>query len=216
MGAGNSKHKITSQDKAILDLKIQRDKLKQYQKGINVVLEKEVQAAREALKQGNKKRALLALKKKKYQEQLLERTDQQLANLEELTHSIEYALVEKQVFEGLKTGNFVLEQIHKEMSVEDVEKLMDDTAEAIAYQNEIDEILSGQISTEDEEEILKELNELQEMEMEEQLPSVPTEALPGAEEREQAKLPPVPTHDPASTSAKEKEKGKEKQTMLAA
>lgn len=51
---------------------------------INVVLEKEVQAAREALKQGNKKRALLALKKKKYQEQLLERTDQQLANLEEL------------------------------------------------------------------------------------------------------------------------------------
>lgn len=71
--------------------------------------------------------------------------------------------------------------------------------------------------------------------MEAQLPSVPTEALPGAEEREQAKLPPVPTHDPASTSAKgarkivcnrwialtdrvsiEKEKGKEKQTMLAA
>lgn len=51
------------------------------------------------------------------------------------THSIEYALVEKQVLEGLKHGNDVLSEIHKETSVEAVEKLMDDTADAIAYQN---------------------------------------------------------------------------------
>jgi charged multivesicular body protein 6 len=35
----------------------------------------------------------------------------------------------------LKSGNAVLNEIHKETSVEAVEKLMDDTAEAIAYQN---------------------------------------------------------------------------------
>lgn len=35
MGAGASKNKITSQDKAILDLKVQRDKLKRYQKNVN-------------------------------------------------------------------------------------------------------------------------------------------------------------------------------------
>lgn len=51
---------------------------------INIVLDKEVQAARNALRQNDKKRALLALKKKKYQEQLLEKTEQQLLNLEEL------------------------------------------------------------------------------------------------------------------------------------
>lgn len=34
MGVGSSKHKITSQDKAILDLKVQRDKLKKYQKNV--------------------------------------------------------------------------------------------------------------------------------------------------------------------------------------
>ncbi|CEG67680.1 hypothetical protein RMATCC62417_04073 [Rhizopus microsporus] len=165
MGVGSSKHKITSQDKAILDLKVQRDKLKKYQKNLNVVIEKEVAAAKLALSQGNKKKALLALKKKKYQEQLLEKTDQQLLNLEELTHSIEYALVEKQVLEGLKNGNSVLKEIHKETSIEAVEKLMDDTAEAIAYQNEIDEMLHGLISAEDEEEILKELDELTEKEV---------------------------------------------------
>jgi charged multivesicular body protein 6 len=34
MGIGASKNKITSQDKAILDLKVQRDKLKRYQKNV--------------------------------------------------------------------------------------------------------------------------------------------------------------------------------------
>lgn len=42
-------------------------------------------------------RAKLLLKKKKYQEQLLERTDAQLENLEKMTQDIEFAQVETQV-----------------------------------------------------------------------------------------------------------------------
>lgn len=84
MGAGSSKNKITDQDQAILDLKVQRDKLKQYQKKLQVVADKEVEVAKQCLAQGNKKKALISLKKKKYQEQLLEKTDAQLLNLEEL------------------------------------------------------------------------------------------------------------------------------------
>jgi charged multivesicular body protein 6 len=38
MGAGQSKNKITSQDKAVLDLKVQRDKLKRYQKNVNSLI----------------------------------------------------------------------------------------------------------------------------------------------------------------------------------
>lgn len=52
-----------------------------------MVIEKEVEAAKLAIQQGNKQKALLALKKKKYQVQLLEKTDQQLMNLEELVRS---------------------------------------------------------------------------------------------------------------------------------
>ncbi|CAO3612749.1 unnamed protein product [Mucor hiemalis] len=201
MGAATCKNKITSQDKAILDLKVQRDKLKRYQKNINVVIEKEVEAAKVALKQGNKQKALLALKKKKYQIQLLEKTDQQLMNLEELTHSIEYALVEKELLEGLKQGNNVLKEIHKETSIEAVEKLMDDTAEAIAYQNEIDEMLGGLISAEDEEEIQKELDELQEQELDARLPDVPVNKLPEQERTDITdKIPDVPTHIPSEPS----------------
>jgi len=35
---------------------------------------------------------------------------------------------------GLQQGSAVLKEINKEMSLESVEKLMDDTADAIAYQ----------------------------------------------------------------------------------
>ncbi|KAG1055360.1 hypothetical protein G6F43_002686 [Rhizopus delemar] len=216
MGAGASKNKITSQDKAILDLKVQRDKLKKYQKNLNVVINKEVEAAKLALNKGNKQKALLALRKKKYQEQLLEKTEQQLMNLEELTHSIEYALVEKQVLEGLKNGNSVLKEIHKETSIEAVEKLMDDTADAIAYQNEIDEMLHGLISADDEEEIMKELDELTEREIASELPKVPDQKLPDSGEVNN-ELPEVPTHIPTTSVKEGKEDAprKEKQAMLA-
>lgn len=51
---------------------------------LKVVADKEVEVAKQCLAQGNKKKALISLKKKKYQEQLLEKTDAQLLNLEEL------------------------------------------------------------------------------------------------------------------------------------
>ncbi|PKY38340.1 hypothetical protein RhiirA4_311271 [Rhizophagus irregularis] len=157
---GNKNSRITSQDRAILDLKVQRDKLKQYQKKLQLVADRETQIAKEALLKNNKRGALLALKKKKYQEQLLSKSDAQLLNLEQLTQTIEFTLVEKDVFEGLKQGNLILNEIHKETPIEKVEKLMEDTADAIAYQNEISEALSGKLTSEDEEEILAELDQI--------------------------------------------------------
>lgn len=42
--------------------------------------------------------------------------------------------MELSVLHGLKTGNEVLKQINKEMSLEDVERLMEESQEARAYQ----------------------------------------------------------------------------------
>jgi charged multivesicular body protein 6 len=53
---------------------------------------------------GNKKRALLALKKKKYQEQLLEKTENQMMHLEELASSFEQIVM----FETIKDINNVI------------------------------------------------------------------------------------------------------------
>ena len=81
---GTQQSRVSSHDRAILEMKIQRDKLKQYQKRIQLVSDRETDVARQCLTKGDKKRALLALRQKKYQEGLLEKTDDQLAILEQL------------------------------------------------------------------------------------------------------------------------------------
>lgn len=51
---------------------------------IQAVLDREHEIAKEQLKAGNKDKALFALRRRKYQESLLEKTDSQLENLEHL------------------------------------------------------------------------------------------------------------------------------------
>lgn len=65
-------------------MKIQRDKLRRFQKQIQTVLDREHEIAKECLQRGDKNKALLALRKRKYQEQLLKKTDGHLETLEQL------------------------------------------------------------------------------------------------------------------------------------
>jgi len=121
--------------RAILNLKIQRDRLHKYQRRITVITSREQEIARALVAQGDRARALLALRRKKYQEGLLAKTDAQLEQLEQLTSSVEFALVQKDVVFGLQEGTRVLKEIQREMGgLEQVEKLMGETAEAVAYQ----------------------------------------------------------------------------------
>ena len=91
--------------------------------------------AKDLLARGDTSRALLALRRKKYQESLLSKTDAQLEQLERLTARVEFALIQKDVVFGLEQGTKVLTEIHAEMGgIEHVEKLMGENAEAIAYQ----------------------------------------------------------------------------------
>ncbi|KAF2222851.1 Snf7-domain-containing protein, partial [Elsinoe ampelina] len=162
MGNNGSTPKITAQDKAILDMKNQRDKLRQYQRKITLLADRETEIARQCLRTGDKKRALLALRKKKYQQSLLQTTDAQLAQLETLTSDVEFALVQKDVLYGLQQGTSVLRQINKEMgSIDKVEQLMADNEEARAYQREVGEMLAGQMSNADEDEVEDELAALE-------------------------------------------------------
>merc|ERR1712093_245641 len=181
MGNSSSSSKISAQDKAILDMKNQRDKLHQYQRRITVLTDREKEIAKQMLAKGDKPKALLALRRKKYQESLLEKTDAQLEQLEKLTSSVEFALVQKDVVFGLQQGTSVLQEIHKEMGGLDHEKLMGETADAVAYQQEVSDMLGGRISNQDEDEVEDELAALDAEVTGIPLPEVPTTDLPRKE-----------------------------------
>ncbi|KAF7925330.1 hypothetical protein EAE99_006194 [Botrytis elliptica] len=214
MGNTPSTHKISAQDKAILDMKNQRDKLHQYQRRITVLTDRETAIAKEMLAKGDKKRALLALRRKKYQESLLAKTDAQLEQLEKLTSSVEFALVQKDVVYGLQQGTNVLNQIHKEMGgLDHVEKLMGETADAIAYQQEVSDMLGGMMSNQDEDEVEDELAALEAEVTGVPLPEVPTAGLPLKDS-----LPDVPRSELSSkdrAKARQREREEQQVAMLA-
>ncbi|KAF7874155.1 hypothetical protein EAF04_002827 [Stromatinia cepivora] len=214
MGNNPSTHKISAQDKAILDMKNQRDKLHQYQRRITVLTDRETAIAKEMLAKGDKKRALLALRRKKYQESLLAKTDAQLEQLEKLTSSVEFALVQKDVVFGLQQGTNVLNQIHKEMGgLDHVEKLMGETADAIAYQQEVSDMLGGMMSNQDEDEVEDELAALEAEVTGVPLPEVPTVGLPLKDS-----LPDVPRSELSSkdrAKARQRERDEQQVAMLA-
>lgn len=145
----SKKKTTTNTNRAILDLKNQRDKLHAYQKRILALTTRETAIAKTCLAQSNtnnnnkenndraraRARALLALRRKKFQESLLTKTDAQLAQLEQLTGQVEFAVVQKDVLFGLQQGARVLGAIHAEMGgIDGVERLMGETEEARAYQ----------------------------------------------------------------------------------
>lgn len=176
MGAQSSKPTLTSQDKAIFQLKRQRDSLKQYQKKLYVVIEKQTEGAKAALLEGKPEKAKLYLKLKKQQQSVVNSTYEQLANLEGLIGTIEFKLIEKDVLNGLTEGNKVLKKLNAEMSIEKIDKVMDDIEEEVVRVDEISDILGNKLS------------DVQELEVDEELQALESEVL-GKKEGEQRRMP---------------------------
>uniref|UniRef100_A0A4W5Q062 Charged multivesicular body protein 6 n=1 Tax=Hucho hucho TaxID=62062 RepID=A0A4W5Q062_9TELE len=143
--------RVTEQDRAILQLKQQRDKLKHYQKRVTLQLEKERSLAKQLLKDGKKEICIyLVPLDRKHSE--FSKTVNHLS-----VQDIEFVQIEMKVIEGLKVGNDCLKSMHEAMSLEDVERIMDETQDAVEYQRQIDEMLSGSLTQEDEDAVLSEL-----------------------------------------------------------
>ena len=151
------------------------------------------------------RRAKLILRKKKYQENLLGTTDKELEALEKLTNDLEFAQVQQKVLDGLKVGNEALKKIHEILTIDEVERIMDETREGIEKQQEIDAIIStGALSQEDEDSVAAELEELL------------ASTLPAIDEDIDDKLPDVPTGEPEVEKKRKKEREPEGRIALEA
>jgi charged multivesicular body protein 6 len=104
-------------------------------------------------------------------------------------------MVEKLVVEGLKKGSAALKEIQAEMSMDSVERLLEETREAAAYQHEISAMLSSrldeseQYSVEEEyEQIIREIEKQQPTRFVRDEPLLKTTPQPCIEEKEAVAL----------------------------
>ncbi|CCG21497.1 Vps20 ESCRT III complex protein [Candida orthopsilosis Co 90-125] len=141
MGNQPSTPKITDQDRAIFQLKQQRDKIKQHQRKLTIICNKQTELAKKAISNDQPQRAKFYLRCKKNQESTINKTFEQLDNLEKLIGTIEFKLIEKDVMYGLQQGNQVLRQLNNEMNVEKIDKIMDDLEEEKLKEEEISQTL---------------------------------------------------------------------------
>lgn len=175
---------MTDVDRAILSLKTQRKKLEDQEKLIHVRLERHAEVARQLAGEGRRDRALLALKKKKLSEKQLVQLHTLIMNVEETLSTIETNKKQAMVFQALQKGNDALKQLQAQVKLEDVQQLLDDTAEAKAYQEELSALLGGQLSAEDDEQVAAELAALEEVVADQEkleMPAVPATKVPEAE-----------------------------------
>ncbi|VDK20718.1 unnamed protein product [Taenia asiatica] len=180
MGIPFSRHKsrVTEHDKAVLQLKQQRDELKRYSRRINNSIEKDTATIKELVSRKQKQRALLLLKKKKYQEKLLEQSEQHLTTVEGLINDLEFAQVQVQVVESLRKGNEALKKLNDLMKLEDVEKILSDAQEAQDYQSELSALIAGNLTSRDDTEVEAELERLLASDVAGDLPTVPDHEVP--------------------------------------
>lgn len=135
---------------------------------------------------------------------MLETTDNQLENLEKLTSDLEFSQIEQKVLDGLKVGNEALKKVHEVLTIDEVERILDETKEGVEKQREIDAVINqytdSALTEEDEADVLAELDQLigaeDKVGTEEaatsnpiDLPEVPSDALPAADEEEIAERP---------------------------
>lgn len=66
---------------------------------------------------------------------------------------------------GLEQGSAALKALQAEVNLDRVERIMDESREGVEYQREIDEALASHMSPEEEEAVLRELEELQREQM---------------------------------------------------
>lgn len=82
----------------------------------------------------------------------------------------------------MKIGNAALKKVHDVLSIDEIEKILDESKESIDKQREIDELISGQLTEEDDEAVEAELEAI--LDVKDQLPEVPEEELPEITEDE--------------------------------
>ncbi|CAF1048035.1 unnamed protein product [Brachionus calyciflorus] len=190
-GSKSNSGKAPSPQEAIQKLLEIEDLLRKRQDVLEKKIDDELKVAK-ANGVKNKRLALQALKRKKRYEQQLNQIDGTLTTLEYQRESLENANTNTEVLKTMGLAAKAFKSAHLELDVDKVQDLKDDIAEQQELANEISNVISSPIGLDaqlDEEELLKELEELEQETLDDQLLNIP----PAATDQ----LPKVPIGEPS-------------------
>ncbi|KAG8470285.1 hypothetical protein KFE25_008706 [Diacronema lutheri] len=158
----------------MLTLKVTKNRVGKHRTGILRSIELEGASAREHAAHGNRQSARDALRRRRYWEQVLGKTEAMLLQLDEVIAGIELAQLNKVVYSGLAAGTAALKRMQADLPLEKVERLMDERADALAMMDEVDAALG----TGHDAELDEELGALEAENVNAQLPAAPAVAVP--------------------------------------
>jgi charged multivesicular body protein 6 len=135
--APRERPKLSQEDKAILDCKQARDKIKAYIKRLEENEKSQRERAKELLKNKEKDKAKYCLSQSKMYKMQIENSQNQLAAVEEQINRLDMVKTQQNVFNVLENTNKVLRELQKEVNVERLENIGEDLNDIKAANDEI-------------------------------------------------------------------------------
>lgn len=187
------KENTTDKDKAILQLKNSRDRIKKYIKKLEEEAKSIHMLAKKLYNDNKPQSAKIALKRKIMKEKLMHDSEKGYLMIVKMIDTVEWESTNVQVFEALETGNKLLEQLRKDMPIDKIEEILEGMNESSEKNEEINFIINGNNNLLEDEELLKALDDLIQKDqgiintdnMNINLPEVPIHPI----------LPPTPTNE---------------------
>lgn len=176
-------------NQSIENMRESLDLLEKRERVVTLKMEEEVKKAKECMKKKNKNGALICMKRKKaYQDQASKIMNQRLT-IENMILKLEGAATDMDMFHAQKAGAMALKSVFGNYTPDKIDKQMDQVRDAIDAADDISAAISqpiGIMGTEDDDELLAELAEIENEEFEKTMLEMDTKSAATAKSKSPA------------------------------
>jgi len=125
-------------------------------------VEEHALAAKAALARGDRKTALICVRRKKTCEQRIDKLFGTESAIDDQINAIEGAITTKQAVDAMRIGAEAMRPFSSDRAIDEAEEVAEEVRDQIAVSNEISDVISAGFGTEDDSTILEELAQLEE------------------------------------------------------
>ena len=144
---------VNDKDRAMLDLKRARDKLRRFRVKLEMDSGALEQRAKDLIREKKTDKVMFVLKLKKFKMKEAENVEGQLSKVLEMIQTINWEEQNAAVVKALQSGTNALNKMHEELPLEQVESILEDNAMALERQDSINVVLSEGLDAVDNSEL---------------------------------------------------------------